>query len=394
MARTRTWMCCATIALGAAIAPATVASAQTDTASFQWGVSYITDVVSVARGEESQQAALSKLSAHATWDLDRAMGWRGWNAHVELLRTAGDAPNHFAGLREGFDSIEVQHHDTRLYQAYLDRAFERGLLRLGYFDLNAEFYDTQSSQLFLAPAFGVGAEFAATGRNGPSIFPVTALGAFARLDVDERHYVRMAIVDALASGADEWSDLDLRWNDGALLIAEVGSSGNGKTAVGAWTYSRARDDIRSVVGGEPIQRPAFGGYGLIERRLGLAASPDRPIEVFARAGFSDGDTSDFVESAQAGVRVERPLLSRPGSELAFGLHVAELSSKARANLRDQGVRAAASEIGAELTYSDVVFRHLRLQPVVQVNFNPGGVGSASPVFISVLRLEIALGPEP
>ena len=41
-------------------------------------------------------------------------------------------------------------------------------------NLNAEFYVNDSSAMFINSSFGMGQDFAQSGKNGPSIFPVTS----------------------------------------------------------------------------------------------------------------------------------------------------------------------------------------------------------------------------
>src|SRR5690606_38043542 len=168
----------------------------------------------------------------------------------------------------------------------VEQAFGGGSIRAGLYDLNSEFYSNESAGLLIAPAFGIGSELAATGPNGPSIFPSTALAVRARFDVSERQSVMLAVLNASA-GEYGWRD-SFNFN------------------VGAWTYSDDQDDIRDLDGlGEPMQRRAFGAYATYERPLSEQATG------FVRIGVSDGDTTSYSSGWQAGVLIESPLASRP-----------------------------------------------------------------------------------
>jgi porin len=48
-------------------------------------------------------------------------------------------------------------------------------VKIGLYDLNSEFDVIEAAALFLNPSHGIGPDFAQSGRNGPSIFPVTSL---------------------------------------------------------------------------------------------------------------------------------------------------------------------------------------------------------------------------
>lgn len=65
------------------------------------------------------------------------------------------------------DNIEtpVNGNTTKLFQAWLQQTFldERASVLAGLYDLNSEFYVTDSASMFTHPTFGIGAEFAGTG---------------------------------------------------------------------------------------------------------------------------------------------------------------------------------------------------------------------------------------
>ncbi|PNB29277.1 porin, partial [Pseudomonas sp. FW305-130] len=76
-------------------------------------------------------------------------------------------------------------------------------------------------------------------------------------------------------------------HDGALLIAEAGSTRGGKLAVGVWRYTRRQDDIRVVdVDGNPVHRAAMGAYLLVDQHI--AGGDAHALSLFLRAGLSEG----------------------------------------------------------------------------------------------------------
>ena len=94
-----------------------------------------------------------------------------------LLNNSSGMPNGDAGTAQGVDNIEVSRHRTRLFEAWVQQDFAGAAasVRAGLYDLNGEFYANDSAGLLIAPAFGISSELAATGANGPSVFPSTAL---------------------------------------------------------------------------------------------------------------------------------------------------------------------------------------------------------------------------
>lgn len=144
---------------------------------------YAADVAGVVRGGMTRKArVLDNLKLSADLDLEAAMGWSGATLHVSALNNSGAMPNDDAGTLQGVNNIEVSQQRARLFEAFIEQSFAdgRGSALVGLYDVNSEFYANESAGLLIAPAFGIGSELAATGPNGPSIFPSTALSARLR----------------------------------------------------------------------------------------------------------------------------------------------------------------------------------------------------------------------
>lgn len=330
------------------------------------GGRYVADTVYVAKGSEADRAFVlhdAELTVDA--DFDQLIGVSGLTGGVHLLATAGGAPNDAAGTLQGINNIEVGAHRAKLYEAWLEQALsESASLRIGLSDLNADFYQNDSAGLLIAPAFGIGSELAATGPNGPSIFPSTALTARLALQLGDTGYARAAVVDAKSGVLGDPDGVDFTLRDGALLIAEAGTTAIGKLAVGAWRYTRRQDDIRAITpAGEPVKRVATGIYLLADRKI--AGSEGHAVNLFARAGISEGRTTPFRGGFQAGVLIEAPIAGRPDGQLSFGVQQGFLSRGYRDALRDEGYRSSAGEWGVELTYADKIASFLTLQPDLQ-----------------------------
>ena len=143
----------------------------------QLAADYTLDLVAVdAADRGSGTALLDNLNVTADFDLDGLIGWRRATAHVHVLNNFGGMPNNRANTLQGIDNIEVASQRLRLFEAWLQYGLgSNASARVGLYDMNSEFYANDAAGTLLAPAFGVGSEIAATGPNGPSIFPSTAL---------------------------------------------------------------------------------------------------------------------------------------------------------------------------------------------------------------------------
>lgn len=349
-----------------------------------WSVAYTADIVAGWSDDVSTRGRfLDNLDVTADVDLERAFGWSGATLHGHILNNSGGIPNDDLGTLQGVDNIEVASQHLRLFEFWVEQAFDGGSVRAGLYDLNSEFYSNEASGLLIAPAFGIGSELAATGPNGPSIFPSTALAARARFELSERQSVMFAALNASAGVFGDPDGVDTEFDEGLLLIGEYGWRGDFHFNFGAWTYTDEQDDIRDLDGfGDPVQRRAFGAYATYERPL------TEQTTGFLRVGFSDGDTTSYASGWQAGVLIESPLASHPDSQLSIGAYQGRLSAKHRDNVRDLGVDVADAETGVELTYSDQITSWLRIQPDIQLVLDPGGDQDRDELWVAGFRIEI------
>ncbi|TAJ74685.1 MAG: porin [Phenylobacterium sp.] len=356
---------------------------------------YTADVSGVTRGVRPRAGRyLDNLDLTADLDLEKAVGWRGAMLHAYALNNSGGAPNDVAGTLQGVDNIEVTTPRLRLFELWLEQGLGPASVRTGLYNLNSEFYANESAGLLLNPSFGIGSELAATGPNGPSIFPSTALGLRVNVDLGEGRYARAAVLNARSGVLGDPGGVDWEFGDGVLTVAEAGTEGPTRVSAGAWRYSHRQEDIRGVgPSGEPVRRRAQGAYVLGEQRM--FGSEDGPEgRIFLRVGVSDGATTPFRGGWQAGVLIRRPVASRPDSQLSFGLQQGVLGRKFRDNLRDAGGRPARAESGVELTYSDKLTRRITLQPDLQWIHHAGGDRLAKDRVVAALRLKIDLSPSP
>lgn len=360
-------------------------------------IAYTADL-SGAAGSGARHAGkyLDNLDIIGDADLERTIGWKGATGHIYVLNNSGGAPNDLAGTLQGVDNIEVATPRLRLFELWLDQSFADGKasLRGGLYNLNSEFYANEAAGRLLNPSFGIGSELAATGPNGPSIFPSTALGLRANLSIGDHGYVRAAVLNAHSGVLGDPKGVDLTFDDGVLTIAQVGLDGDAKIGVGAWRYSRKQDDIREVdLNGQPIRVAADGAYLLAERPL-FGDEGKAQGTAFLRVGVSDARTTPFRGGWQAGLHIVHPIASRPDSELAFGVQQGLLSQRFRANLRDTGVDPKAAESGVEFTYADKLTSRVTLQPDLQWVRLADAPRDADSRWIATLRVRVELGSQP
>jgi porin len=375
-----------------AAASALATSAQAADGPLSYSLDYTADVGGVLDGGLARRGrVLDDLSLTVDLDLGAALGWSNTTAHMTVLNNSGGMPNEDAGTLQGVDNIEVSRHRTRLFEAWVETGFAdgKGTVLAGLYDVNSEFYANDSAGLLIAPAFGIGSELAATGPNGPSIFPSTALAVRLKWTTEAGGYAQAVVLNARSGVLGDPDGIDTSFDSGVLMIGEVGWQGAGKLAIGAWRYSDKQDDWRLVdAAGDPVRQKAGGVYLLAERRIrGSEDSPGRTT-AFLRAGVSDGTTSAFDGGWQAGILVEQPFASRPDSQWSVGVNQAFISGRERANGVDAGRDIGRTEMAFEVTYSDKL-GPVTVQPDLQYIIRPSGDRDIDNALVATLRLSVS-----
>lgn len=348
----------------------------------------IVDVAGLVSGTGDRKLrALSNVNLTADLDLARLIGWGGTRAHFHVLDNRGGRPNDAAATLQGVDNIEVPDAGLRLFEAWLERDIGSGgaSLRMGLYDVNSEFYANDAAGLLIAPPFGIGSELAATGPNGPSIFPSSALAARLYVPVGGA-FVRLGVINARASTLGDRGGVDFSFRDGLLLIGEAGrSEGRVRGNIGVWRYTRnPEDSYETGPDGAPLRKPSQGAYAVLEGDL-LASGGARQVTAFLRAGLSDPHTTPFHGGFQAGLLMAPALAARPDSQLLLGVHHAWTSNHFRDSMRDAD-GAPGNETVVELTYADQLTPWLALQPDVQWVHQPGGDRRAADAVVGIVRL--------
>lgn len=380
------------LALGIWITPATATEtdASPRTESVQYSLDYTLDLMAVNQGGSSHRVRhLDALSLAADADLDKAFGWQGSSAHVELSNTSGDVASESAGNLQGIDGIESSAHRLVLYQAYLEQSYldDTINLRLGFSDVSGEFATADTSNYLVNPSFGMAPEFAAT---VTAVYPSGAIGSRLRIRPTEQSYLQVAVTNARSGVPGDRGGADFSFDDGIAALAEIGWTGHGKISAGYWTLSRKQDHVfETDLSGEPLRKRAQGAWLVVEQPLISGNDGARVVSGFLRLGVSDGLTQAFRSSLQTGLLMQPVIAGRPNSSASFGIADATLGSAWRQTAAASGARPSRHETVYEFTYSDRITPWLSLQPDLQYIVRPGGDVAAKNELIIGLRANIA-----
>lgn len=277
---------------------------------------------------------------------------------------------------------------VRVYEFWYEQNLNDDVsLRFGLYDLNSEFDAIDTAGLFVNSSHGIGAEYAQSGRAGPSIFPVTSLAARFELTFDPQSTLRYVILDGVPGdpGDPSKTRIDLGGNDGVLHALEYNyTAGRGaRFGIGGWLYSADFARIEPTAN-QPRDDGNRGLYGFIDTPVydsGTGAS----VRGFLRYGIANDELNVFESYVGAGAVATGLIASRPDDR--FGLAVAS------ARTGEPWTRAVGGadghETSIELTYSIKITDWLRVQPDVQWVLNPGVDPGLKNALVLGLRFELA-----
>jgi len=160
-------------------------------------------------------------------DFDPLAPWRGTSVYLDIFGTHGSDPCDCVGDFQGVSNIAAQN-TWKIYEAWAQQNFlnEKISILCGIYDVNSEFDVLQTAGLFLNSSFGMGAEFAQSGKNGPSTFPTTSLAVRMKTKLSEHFCFQAALLDGVPDEPDEpenkWgTKYKINRDDAALITSEI-----------------------------------------------------------------------------------------------------------------------------------------------------------------------------
>ena len=203
----------------------------------------------------------SKLRVSATLDGDGA-GLPGFKAHVQIFATNGQS----LSLARVGDLQTVSNIDAptsvRLFDLWAQQAFGKDLtLRAGLMDLNLDFDNIAPAALFIDSSHGIGPDISKSGLTGPSIFPVSSLGAEGFWQARPKLMLRAGVFDGVPGDPDHpgaFAAVKLSARDGAMVIgqADLDLGGGAQASLGVCGYTGRLSQI------DPLNPPAHGQGGV------------------------------------------------------------------------------------------------------------------------------------
>jgi len=349
----------------------------------------VSDVLYTAHGGQKQDVNyINDIRLQAALDLDALAGMTGGKALISGRSfTSSDFSARHLGEFQKTSNIDTSR-ATRLYEAWYDQSFfeERLSLRTGLYDLNSEFDVTPPALLFLNASQGIGTDFGQSGRNGPSIFPVTSLAARIAWSDPSGLVVMAAVLDGTPGDPAHPKRTIVRLDrqGGALLTTEILYRWDGgQIGFGAWGYTAPFERFPTVADPAPLEKKGNQGfYGVVSGVV--AGQLDGPrLEAYIRASAAR-ETFNPVNLYLGGGLVGTGFFaSRPDDQMGVAVGYAHTGAPFR--LAEGAGRA---ETVLELTYRAQIAPWLTLQPDAQLFLHPGFDQTQSSGAVIGLRFEL------
>lgn len=358
-------------------------------------VSFIGDYFSnLSGGIQSETSFMNNVSLTAGFDMEKLAGINKMSFHLSTLGIIGGNFLQNSGAIQGISNIAGAN-QWKVYEAWIEQSLINNKLALlfGLYDLNAEFDVRESSRVFANPSFGIGFDFAQTGKNGPSIFPHTSLAVRLKVELSKSLEILAAAFDGVPGSLDNEAGLHVKWNqdEGVLLTGEIIFSPRekkygkdySKFSIGAWYYTsnfeKTADGLKEngncgiYVSGEQF---IYSEY----------PSTEQGLAIFGRVGIANSSFNPSDFSIQGGLNYTGLFPGRDEDMLGLAFTSIHLSKEFR-NIEQLELKY---ETILELTYSFQLLNWLRLQPDLQYIFNPVASRNSDYAYAAGLRAEVAL----
>lgn len=338
---------------------------------------------------------LDNLDLTLAIDAERAFGWRGTTLFAHGLYNNGQTLSEdLVGDLQGVSNIETGVEAVRLYEAWIEQRFaaDRASVKVGLYDLNSEFDTIEAAGLFLNSSHGIGHDFSQSGRNGPSIFPVTSLAIRVDYRIDDHWLVRAAVLDGVPGDPEHPARTTIRLGgrDGALVIGEiVYADDDTRIALGHWRYTATFDDVLATeADGRPVGRDDNAGtYLLTERRLTREADGAQGLSGWLRLGLAEERINPVDRYLGAGLVYVGPFAGRDADQIGLAIGWVGFGEPYR-RAAAVGDAPDSREVSIEASYRAPITAWLTLQPDVQYVIDPGGDPALDDALVLGLRAEI------
>jgi len=319
---------------------------------------------------------INNLHTELLFDFDKIFGYAGSSMLFDVLWVNSQRPNDNIGSAQGISNLEEQN-NIIIFQWYLEQNLFNDKLSLlfGLLDLNGEFDVKESKSLFLTPSHGIGTDFAQSGENGPSIFPVTSLAFRALYNFTDKLSLRYGIFDGIPGDTanHRGTKVILKESDGLLSVAEwtytfeqTDNDAFNKTAkLAAWCFTKETYNLLGTIN-------QFGFYGIAQFPLLMTVKDDEITGLTSalRIGYADAKTHPTDIYFGLSLLYKGLLPGRLNDYIGLAIALSRVSHDYIDEQKQLGNSVKNYDANIELLYRYELTEFLSLQADVQYIINP------------------------
>lgn len=341
------------------------------------------DAWAVPAGVDPGTAVLNKFQLSGTLSGDK-IGFPGWSAHAQIFRFDGQLLSSRMGDIQTADNLEAVP-VTRLFEAWIARQWgeeNRSIsIRAGLIDLNSQFDSVDPASLFINSSHGIAPDLSRSGRNGPSIYPVSSAGLTLTAVPSSRMTFRVGVFGGVPGDPDRpraFVAERFGRHYGVLTIAQADYflSKESRIEAGIWRYSVAVPSI-----GRETARDA-GAYASIEAPLPLAPR----LTGWVRAGLANQHAQTVAGYIGVGMVQQGILSGRPDDRFGIAIAHAVIGSPAV-----ESFDLHHAETSFEVSYQVKLSERVAVQPDVQYIRHPAAIANAPDALGFGLRIVLSTG---
>ncbi len=314
-------------------------------------------------------------------DLDKLAGLNSSRLFINFIGNKGKSPSSLVNSIQGVSNIEAIQ-GWNLFQLFLEKTFfeEKVSLLFGLYEINNEFDVRETTLDFLTPSYGIGCDFSNSGINGPSTYPYTSLTLRVGYSFNQNNQIKIAILDGVPGDPNnlDKNSILLKKEDGLLIVGEYSYLNsieeliNGKISFGGWFYTNKLPAYSSEIIPTDIisYQNNYGFFLSFEKEL-LSFKNERRLSGFLRTGYANEKINPIKFSLSTGLNLENLVNLFVIDKLLLGLSYVSISEDyIERTLYQENINLYPSEINLEITYLAYPTPWLKIQPNVQVVFNP------------------------
>mgnify|MGYP000636893373 CR=1 FL=1 len=367
-------------------------------------LTYKGELWSVNKDSNKKNHYLDNFDLLLDVDLSKILKIDGANLKFHILGNNGSDPSSGSGVRQGLSNIAAPN-AWKLFQLYYEQNLfsDKLSLLIGLFDLNAHYDVKEVQSMFLNPSHGIGADFAQSGKNGPSIFPTSSFGIKLNLNFLPDNYLSISILDGVPGDPDNPYKTVIRFDkeDGYLVCAELGYNSSkqeqtndipkfmninnnySRLGLGTWYYTPRLTLLENFTN--------WGYYLFLEQKIFSETDSEQGIYISGRFGIADDEVNQFDSFINGSISYKGLFPTRDNDKLGFAFAWGHNSNLFRRNQNLEGYEVEKFEKAYELTYQ-LNFDNIIFQPGIQFIVSPSNPESYNydNVFAFYTRLIINL----